>query len=283
MKFAATTYSFMQYIRQEKMTQFDCIAKAKELGFDAIDFTELIVPEGCTKEEYAQRLHDEAERVGIELSAYTIGANLLKGEEEVERLKKELDIAAILGVKLFRHDATFQFVGERSQRGYFSVVDEMAERARAITEYARTLGIKTMTENHGYLAQDSLRVEALINKVADPNYGWLVDIGNFMCADEDPAKAVGVAAPYAFHVHAKDFILKSGNEPNPGQGFFRSRAGNYLRGTIVGHGAVPVYQCLQNLKRNGYDGFVAIEFEGMEDCIESMKIGLENVKRYLAE
>ena len=90
-----------------------------------------------------------------------------------------------------------------------------------------------MSENHGFFAQDSDRVEKMVNAVASNNYGLLVDIGNFTCADEDPAIAVGRVAPYAFHVHAKDFHIKSAMEPNPGAGFFRSRNGTYLRGAIT--------------------------------------------------
>ena len=41
-----------------------------------------------------------------------------------------------------------------------------------------------------------------------PNYGWLVDMGNFLCADDLPVHAVPIAAPYAFHVHVKDFLYK---------------------------------------------------------------------------
>ena len=41
MKTSVTTYSFHQYINAGKMTQFDTIAKAKEIGFDGIEFTDL--------------------------------------------------------------------------------------------------------------------------------------------------------------------------------------------------------------------------------------------------
>jgi aldehyde:ferredoxin oxidoreductase len=36
-------------------------------------------------------------------------------------------------------------------------------------------------------------------------------------------------------------------------GWFRSRSGNYLRGTVAGHGAVPIAQCVYILKKAGYD------------------------------
>ena len=36
------------------------------------------------------------------------------------------------------------------------------------------------------------------------------------------------------------------------------------------------------IKKSGYDGFVSLEFEGMEDPLQSIEIGLANLKRYIA-
>ena len=149
--------------------------------------------------------------------------------------------------------------------------------------YAKKAGIKTKGENQGCFAQDSIRDEKLICGVDDENFGVLIDIGNFLCVDEDVTCAVGRLAPYAFHVHAKDFHIKSGSGANPGQGWFKTRGGNYLRGAIIGHGEVPIMQCLGIIKQLGYDGTLAIEFEGMENNILALTIGLENLKRYLED
>ena len=107
--------------------------------------------------------------------------------------------------------------------------------------------------------------------------GALVDMGNCMCADEAPEKAVGVMAPLAFHVHAKDFLYKPCTARNPGKGWFGTRGGAFLRGTVIGHGVVPVEACLRILKNAGYDGTVAIEFEGMEPCEEAIALSRENL------
>mgnify|MGYP003293959938 CR=1 FL=1 len=94
--------------------------------------------------------------------------------------------------------------------------------------------------------------EGEILTVNHPNYGWLVDIGNFICADENCAISVGKLKDFIAHVHAKDFFIRSGMEPDPGRGWFQTRAGNYIRGTILGHGVIPVTQCLAILKRAGW-------------------------------
>lgn len=270
MKSSISSYSFSYLMQTENETQISVISKAKEIGFDAIEFTDLVYPEDMTEAEYALEIKKEAERVGIEISGYSIGADLLSGsggdlDAEVERIKKKVDIAEILGVKLMRHDASFSFLeGKRLYNGFSNVLERLADGCRRITEYAETKGIKTMVENHGFFAQDSERVEALVNKVAHPNFGIQVDFGNFLCVDENPATAVGRCAPYVFNAHIKDFIFKSGEEGCPGEGFIFTRGGNYIRGTVLGHGIVPIKQCVSILKANGYDGYLTLEFEGLE-------------------
>ncbi len=287
MKISVSSYSFSQYLNDGRLTQLTCIAKAKELGFDAIEFTDLQPPEGVTEEEYARQIKAECDRVGLPVSNYTISADLLNNDPkaEVERLKKKVDIAAILGTKSMRHDAAWGWKGEnvRGPQGLRNIVDRLADCCREVTEYAATKGIRTMVENHGIFLQDADRVELLINTVNHPNFGWLCDMGNFMCADEDPTVSCGKAAPYVFYAHAKDFISKSGNEPDPGEGFFQTRSGNYRRGTIIGHGAVPVKQCLRILRNNGYDGYLGVEFEGIEDSLLGLRIGLANLRRFVSE
>ena len=125
-------------------------------------------------------------------------------------------------------------------------------------------------------------MKKLIDTVGNPNYGWLIDIGNFVCADEPNVSAVKTAAPSAFHVHAKDFLIKEADAINPGNGWFRSRGGRYLRGTVVGHGVVPVKECLDVIRASGYTGIVSLEFEGMEENLPAVAGGLEFLRRVTA-
>ncbi len=287
MKTCVSSYSFSRLIGSGEQTQLSIIKIVKNMGFDGIEFTNLDPPKGTSPLDFAAQLREECAKNRLEIVNYTIGAELLNAEsldKEVERLYGEVDIAARLGAKGMRHDATRGFIGaDRKFKGFEQSLRPLAEGCRRITEYAGGKGIKTMVENHGFFCQDSIRVEKLITEVGKENFGVLIDIGNFLCVDEPPALAVGRLAPYAKHVHVKDFHVKSGSESNPGDGFFVSRGGNYLRGAIVGHGNVPVKQCLSILKNSGYDGFVSIEFEGMEVPYTGIEIGLKNLKRYLEE
>jgi sugar phosphate isomerase/epimerase len=289
MKTCVSSYSFSQLVGSGKMAQIDVAKEAKQMGFDYVEFSALKLSPGETPLSFAPRLKEECERVGIPVASYTIGADFLNGsggdwQKEAERLRDEVRVAQILGAPCMRHDATRGWPGTRkTARSFDDALPILSKACRAVTEFAAGLGVKTMVENHGFFAQDSVRVEKLMNAVDHPNFGALVDMGNFLCADDPPAEAVARMAPYAFHAHAKDFHVKPGWAPNPGKGWFQSRAGNYLRGAIIGHGDVPVMQCLRALKRGGYDGIVSIEFEGLEDPRQGIALGLDNLQRYMKE
>lgn len=289
MKIGVSSYSFVRLVRSGEMEQIDVIAKAKEIGFDAIEFSTIILPEGESLPDYAAKLRTEAERVGIDIVNYTIGADFLRGSggdlaAEIERVKGEVDVAEILGVPGMRHDASAGWPTDHSgPKSFDAALPRLAEGCRAVTEYAASKGIKTMVENHGFFCQDSVRVEKLIATVDHPNYGALIDMGNFLCVDDEPTSAVGRMLSYIMHCHAKDFHIKSGIEADPGAGWFRTRAGNYLRGAILGHGNVPVTQCLDILRRGGYDGIFSLEYEGIEDVLTGVQIGHDNLRRYLEQ
>lgn len=288
MKIGVSSYSFSQAVRAGTLKFVDIPARAKEVGFDVLEFSTLMLPEGETALGFAPRLREAADKAGMPIVNYTIGADFINGSngdwrKEVERLKDEVRVARILGAPGMRHDATRGFLpAHKGPRGFDDALPTLADGCRAVAEFAAGLGIRTMVENHGFFCQDSVRVEKLMNAVNHPNFGWLVDMGNFLCADESPSEALGRAMPYAFHVHAKDFHVKSGNTPNPGQGWFQSRGGNFLRGAIIGHGDVPIVQCLRIMKKAGYDGVLSIEFEGMEDALKGIAVGHANLRRFVA-
>jgi sugar phosphate isomerase/epimerase len=263
-------------------TFFDAIEYAKKTGFQAIEFTD-VGPEGKTIPIEAGRIAKAVKDAGLELCNYAVHADFLYGSDgdmkkEIDRVKACLDTAKALGSPLMRHDATWGLKDNTKCRTWREAVKLIAPAIREVTEYAATLGIKTMTENHGYFLQDSCRMEELVLAVNHPNYGLLVDMGNFMCADETSINALATVMPYAFHVHAKDFLYKSGAEPRPDDSWFPTRGGNHLRGTILGHGVVSVGQCIEYVKKCGYSGVLSLEFEGSEEPLDAIRRGCEYMK-----
>ena len=285
MKTCISSYSYHRLVSAGKMDYFQVMDKTKELGIDAIEFSTISVPEGKTLPEFAAELKAYADKIGLPIASYTIGANFLQADvaAEIERVKGEVDIAVILGAPVMRHDVMYGYYeGFAGPKTFLAALEIIAPAIREVAEYAASKGVVTMSENHGFIAQDSDRMLQLITAVNHPNYRFLCDIGNFSCADENNAMAVGKMKDLIAHVHVKDFFIRSGMEPDPGRGWFQTRAGNYIRGTIFGQGNVPALQCLRVIKNSGYDGYVSLEFEGMEDCLMSIEISIENLKKYLA-
>ncbi|MBQ9805262.1 MAG: sugar phosphate isomerase/epimerase [Clostridia bacterium] len=289
MKISVSSYSYQQKIKTGEMTQLDVPRVASEMGIEGIDFTELkpnAEPTLQDQLEYAKQIRAEVEKYGIEVVGYTVPANLYQGspeadEAEVERLKGQVDVAVAMGAKVMRHDVCKK---ERQEDGtvvsFAKMLPTIAANARKIADYAQSKGIKTCSENHGYVAQDSDRVEALYNAVDHENYGLLVDFGNFACVDEVCTKAVSRLAPYAIHVHAKDFRIYPHGRVTEEKGF-STRGCNKLVGCAIGEGDVNVAQCVAIMKRAGYDGFMTIEYEGNEDCMIGIEKGYKNLKKYI--
>ena len=278
MKYCVSTYSFGGYL--DSLGIRGVIDKAAELGFEGIEFVDggyLDIPD----EEIAA-IGAYAREKGLETVDLCVGADLWNGDTEsgVAALKKNVDKALLLGCKLMRHDVAYSLPCRKYGIGYSDALLALVPACREVTEYAASKGVRTMTENHGYFSQDAERVMSLINGVGHPNFGALVDLGNFMCADEDPAVSVSKLIPYAFHIHAKDFLFKPGTEIAPDGTWFSTRAGNHLRGAVIGHGCAKIPQSIGIVKRSGYDGWISVEFEGVEDNLRGIELGLANLKRY---
>lgn len=284
MKIGVSTYSLYRPIHEGKITVLEAIEKIAEMGGEHVE----IVPVGYTltdNPELVDQIVAKAKEVGIDISNYAIGANFALDSEdevakEIERVKKEVDIAARLGVKLMRHDVASR--SDISIKQFNSEVGRLAEACRQIADYAAQYGITTSVENHGYYIQASDRVQTLVEAVDRSNFKTTLDVGNFMCVDEDPVIAVRKNLPYASIVHIKDFYLRPASQ-NPGEGWFTTAGGNYLRGAIAGHGDINLRESIRLIKESGYDGYLSIEFEGMEDAYQGTRIGLENVKRFWDE
>ena len=278
MKIGVSSYSFKHYMDQTGATYLEICDRAKAMGFDAIEFTKLSLDTqpADSLTALAEEIKAHCREIGLPIAAYTVGADFLNHENELEAMKEQVDIAAVLGVPVMRHDAFWELPEGKTWRDGIRAV---APLIRELTEYAASKGIRTCTENHGKILQDADRVEELIRTVDHPNYGWLVDIGNFLCADDNPLRAVPIAAPYAFHVHVKDFIFKPFDADDPGAGWIHTRNGNFIRGTVAGHGVVPVRRCLEIIRESGYQGVVSYEFEGMEENLPALENALKFIRQ----
>lgn len=280
MKIGVSTYSLSRAITANELTVLEAISYIAEIGGQHVE----IVPIGFNLAEnpdFIEGIVARTKELNMDISGYCVGANFITGdkpsyEAEIERVLREVDIANQLGVKLMRHDVAFS--QDLSLRNFLAELPQLAEACQRIADYAAQYGITTSLENHGYFLQSSDRVQALLHKVNRANFKTTMDVGNFMCVDEDSVAAVKKNVAFASMIHLKDFYLRPAYR-NPGEGWFKTESGNYLRGAIVGQGDIDMSEVLRVIKQSGYDGYLSVEFEGMEECKLGTRIGLENAVR----
>lgn len=289
MKVGLSTYSLLGAINSGEMDVLDVVQWIADNGGEHME----IVPYGFTlvdNLELADKVRDKAKEVGIELSNYSMPANFIHDTQEefdaeVVRIKEHVDLLHRMDIKHMRHDVTlFTLPPEKRTIAYFEAgLPQIIEGSRQIADYAAQFGITTTIENHGMAVQHSDRVQRVIQAVDRPNFKTTLDVGNFLCVDEDPIVAVKKNLPFASLVHFKDFYVRPYYE-NPGGGkWFDTASGNFLRGSIVGQGDINLRAITKLIKDSGYDGNIVLEFEGMEECREASKIGMENIKRFWDE
>ncbi|WP_339285048.1 sugar phosphate isomerase/epimerase [Paenibacillus sp. FSL R5-0486] len=287
MKVGLSTYSLQQALDRKELNVPDAIRWIADQGGEHVE----IVPMGFSlidNPELIDEIKAVAKEVGIDISNYAIGANFAVQEDaealeqEIQNVMRHVDVAAALGVKLMRHDVAFRPAPEGTVAQFEIDLTVLVKACQRIADYAADFGITTSVENHGYYVQSSERIQRLLHETARSNFKTTLDVGNFLCVDEDPVSAVKNNIPYASIVHAKDFYWRPSYR-NPGEGWFQTSHGNYLRGAIVGHGDIDMPKVFRVLKKSGYDGYISVEFEGMEDCKTASRIAMENVRRLWEE
>ncbi|MGO4182427.1 sugar phosphate isomerase [Paenibacillus sp. FSL A5-0031] len=289
MKIGLSSYSLLSAIKSGEMSILDAISWIAGNGGEHME----IVPYGYTlvdNPELADAVREKAKEVGIALSNYSMPANFVQDteqlfEEEVARVKLHVDLVHRLGMNHMRHDVTaFTIPQEKMTIRWFEEnLHLMVKGSQLIADYAAQYGITTTIENHGFSVQSSDRVQRVLHAVDRPNFKTTLDIGNFMCVDENSIIGVKKNLPYASLIHFKDFYFRPYDQ-HPGDGdWFLTSNGNYLRGAIVGQGDIEIRKIVKLIKESGYDGYMTIEFEGMEECKSASRIAMDNLRRFWHE
>jgi len=165
-------------------------------------------------------------------------------EKAVENHHKWVTAAKFLGCHSIR-------VNAKSSGSYEEQVGRAVEGLASLSEYAKSVGINVLVENHGGLSSNGQWLAQVIRKVNMDNCGTLPDFGNFAIQRAGKGREeimydryLGMASlmPFAKAVSAKsrDFD-KDGNETN-----------------------TDFKKVMQIVLDAGYRGWVGIEYEGHE-------------------
>ena len=284
MKIGASTYSLSKAI---KAGAFDVLGAFDWLAQNRGEHIEIVPLEGVFSlvetPGLATAMAAEAKALGIDISCYTFGASFIDCtatafDAELDRVKRQVDLAARLGARLVRHDIAFRPAGqngdEQFDRDFAGLVDACGE----IADYAARLAITTMIENHGLHVQGAHRVLRLHRAVARSNFRLLVDTGNFYPVEfENTREAIRQCAPYAGMVHVKDHHIRT-SAPDPIEGWRDRGRGVFTQPAIAGEGDIGIREALGHLKAAGFDGYLSLEYEGHEEAQFANRQGMGNLR-----
>jgi len=203
-------------------------------------------------------------------------------------LLRAIEIAHALGAACVRTLAGRETGGP----GRADRLRRLAEVVRGLADVAAKAGVRLGFENHHNTLIDTAKatVEA-VQAVNHPGVGIVYDQGNLtMLRAEDYREAISLQAPYIIHVHVKDLTFK---EKPP------ERTSDVVEGMpaegkptvsrIVGQGILPWRDIITELKRNGYDGWLSMEYERrwypdlFPPAEIGMKAGADLVRRILKD
>jgi 3-oxoisoapionate decarboxylase len=244
-----------------------------------------VIPNIDSDPAYVDQVRAAASDAGVTLSNLAFHAEFWSPDgvdldQAIERTKRYVDLAERLGIERVRHDVVAH-AGLPGDDGpaFEQAFPDIVRASKEVAQYGATKGITTSVENHGFFVQSSDRIRRIIEAVDEPNFRTTLDVGNFVCVDEDPVSAVTANLPIAMIVHFKDFRSR---DTDQGDGWFRSRGGAYLQGSIVGEGDLDLVAVARAVRDSGYSGYASIEFEGPEDPLVGIERGLANAAALLA-
>ena len=280
MKISICQYSFHRTWAAEGWDAHRFAEEAKKTGASAIDFHAGLL--GSTHRA-AETIKAALDKTGLELSGLSLSNNFGHDDpalvrKEIEstiswmRIAKEVDapVSRIFGSPLPSGLVVHARGDKAAEEARRKLKERIAAALQEVTREAESLDLVLALENHhGFPATGEEQVE-IIERMNSKCFRATIDVGNYMCADQAPEVGTTLVAPYAAYVHVKDFVRVADAS---------IASGWKLLPCAVGRGDVDHAACLQILKDAGFDGYVAIEYEGTDDERTGIKQSVEFLKQ----
>ncbi len=227
--------------------------------------------------ELANKLRKHCEKLGVAIPCFSAFSDLgVPGrEEEVERIKKYIDVAAALGSPYF-HSTLVPFIDKAAVPPMENVYDTTVERVKVICDYAQKRNVKCIYEPQGMIFNGLENMKKLFKGV-DGAAELLLDVGNVYFVDEEPYDMARELAPIIKHVHFKDYQRRSSLEECEGVRAYETKNGNYLYDVKLGTGVIDFARIFNILLDAGYDGWYSLEYGSTLESVREGAITLEKI------
>lgn len=252
-KLSLAQWSLHRTLEAGEMDNLDFPAKARELGFDGVEWVAHFFKNSVQNEAYLQKMVAAAKAAKVEnLLIMVDGFGDLAANDKavrdkaVEDHKQWVDAAKFIGA----HSIRVNLFGKGTPEEWHAAATDGLGR---LAEYGKSQGINVIVENHGGLSSDSGKLVAVMQEIGADNVGTLPDFGNFCiarkggdnwegeCINEyDRYKGTEEMMPYAKAVSAKSYDFNAAGEETK----------------------IDYAKMLEIVKDHKYNGFIGVEYEG---------------------
>ncbi len=252
-------YSFNSMIRGG-MTPCEIISALEKSDCQCVEVLDMYMKTDVEKAQVRSRLQSSP----LKVCAYGIDNNFVveqdRWHQQIDYVIASIDIAKSFGTNLLRVFAAYPNESFTYEQG----MEKIIEAFLRLSPYAEEKGVILALENHGRFAGRAAQVQSIIDSVASPNLKSTFDTGNFLLVGDNPLEAAQRLSGHIAHVHFKDFA-KDENGP------YKADNETIYSGCAPGMGDVPILEIVACLKQNGYEGALALEFEGPKDLFSIFK------------
>ena len=272
MKVAISMRSVHEPLLRGDMRIIDFIKYAASLAVDGVELDDAYLHgAGADFTEIQEVLRE----TGLEVSCYDIDhqAEGLKGkarQQALEKIKAELVIAKSFGARYVK------IVGGAFDSSVTAGDVEVLilQLVDMILPALQGTDLTLVIENPESSEFHSEHLARLLHQIDHPQVKAGFNMANAFVAGEDPRLALEYLKDQIVHVRIVDVRLAYRDE--------EPQSGSYV-GCVVGLGLVPLEKLFAVLRAQGYQGWISLEFTGLEDSYFGTEASLKNLRQYLEE
>jgi sugar phosphate isomerase/epimerase len=263
-------YSYNRYLdlrRKPKpaMTLEDFIDIGAKLELPAVELTAYYFPR--TTEQYLKTVKARCQKHGLAVSGTAIGndfclADKKKQQEQLDHVRRWVEHSALLGARTVRIFAGNVRKPDNEEEARKRAI-ELIEKA---CEHAAKYKIRLALENHGGITATAEQLLAIVKAVRSDWFGVNLDTGNFHTPD--PYDDLARAAPYAVVVQLKTEVFYESPAKEKGKKKVQRKEADLKRVTDI-------------LRKVGFQGYVALEYEAAEDPKTAVPKYVKEMKKYM--
>lgn len=254
MKVAISMGRLQDALLREELSTTDFLKYAASLGIDGVELVDGNLD--------FRTLKTVLRETGLDLVSYVFDHDFSQPVEK-ERLIRSMELAAELGAHSIQ----------------VKVGKWVAEGLTILLPLAEQLGVTICIENPGRTSRESVSIAKLLTQFASPYLKHSFHMANYWLGGENLPLALERLEKYSIQIRISDLRLAHQDELISAVKNHHEKA--YV-GSVLGLGEVPVQELLKILSAREYDGWIIVEFTGLEEPRFGMEASLKNLRQFLA-